>query len=80
MSLLLDGTVNTLISGLSGMTTEQITSFVDSLTDDERLIVSNLLKPKWSKYIPSSIQPTPKQLLFLLAQNKEVLFGGSAGG
>jgi hypothetical protein len=80
MSLLLDGTVNTLISGLSGMTTEQITSFVDSLTDDERLIVSNLLKPKWSKYIPSFIQPTPKQLLFLLAQNKEVLFGGSAGG
>lgn len=33
---------------------------------------------KWSPYIPH--KPTPKQLAFLLLDNLEVLYGGSAGG
>ena len=40
--------------------------------------IYSLLTPKWSKYIPFT--PTVKQQAFLLSQNKEVFYGGAAGG
>jgi predicted phage terminase large subunit-like protein len=36
------------------------------------------LKPRLTKYIP--IYPTPRQTAFLLAPQREVLYGGAAGG
>lgn len=40
--------------------------------------LQRLLTPRLTKYIPYS--PTPKQRAFLLMNNKEVLYGGAAGG
>lgn len=40
--------------------------------------ISGLLKPRMTHYIPHT--PTAKQLAFLIAPNREVLFGGAAGG
>lgn len=40
--------------------------------------LQGLLTPRLTKYIPYS--PTPKQRAFLLMNNKEVLYGGAAGG
>jgi len=40
--------------------------------------IFDLLTPKWTKYIPYI--PTVKQQVFLLSQEKEVFYGGAAGG
>ena len=40
--------------------------------------LQRLLTPKMTKYIPHV--PTPKQAAFLLLNNKEAFYGGSAGG
>lgn len=40
--------------------------------------LQRLLTPRLTKYIP--YEPTPKQRAFLLMNNKEVLYGGAAGG
>lgn len=40
--------------------------------------LQTMLTPRLTKYIP--YDPTPKQRAFLLMNNKEVLYGGAAGG
>lgn len=49
-----------------------------SLTSLEREHLGKLLTPRLSKYIPIDLHP--KQTVFLLAPQLEVLFGGAAGG
>jgi serine kinase of HPr protein (carbohydrate metabolism regulator) len=80
MSLQLPETTTTLIKHLAKLSKEELEQFLTTLDDENKQKIGKLLTPKWSKYIPSHIQPTPKQLLFMSATNKEVLFGGSAGG
>jgi Mg/Co/Ni transporter MgtE len=80
MPLQLDETTSTLVEQLSKLNTVELKHFIETLTEQDRLKLSALLTPKMSKYIPKYIIPSPKQLLFLLATNREILFGGSAGG
>lgn len=49
-----------------------------SLPDSEVARLSSLLRPTWSRWIPH--QPTPPQEAALLVPNREVLYGGAAGG
>lgn len=51
---------------------------LNKLPRSERQKLEALLTPKLTKYIPHV--PTPKQTAFLLLDNKEALYGGSAGG
>jgi len=48
---------------------------LDNVSQEE---LQRLLTPKTTKYIPYT--PTPKQRAFLLMNNKEILYGGAAGG
>lgn len=56
----------------------QLLDLISSLPSWERDQLARSLTPKWSKYIP--IRPHPKQTIFLLAPQLEVLYGGAAGG
>lgn len=51
---------------------------VSRLTEEELLNLKRALTPKMTKYIP--ITPTPKQTAALLCDDKEILYGGAAGG
>lgn len=48
------------------------------ITNVDSQELQRLLTPRMTKYIP--YDPTPKQRAFLLMNNKEVLYGGAAGG
>lgn len=53
---------------------------VDGLSDWQIQEWAEALQPKWSKYIPKWVIPTPQQRAFMLLDCKEGLFGGAAGG
>lgn len=45
--------------------------------EDNNILKS--LKPKWSKFIPDYIKPTPKQTAFMMLPHREAMYGGAAG-
>lgn len=51
---------------------------LNNINDIELKRMKTLLTPKLTKFIPYT--PTPKQTAFLLLQNREAFYGGSAGG
>ena len=53
-------------------------SILEGVDTQDLRALQGLLTPRLTKYIP--YDPTPKQRAFLLMNNKEILYGGAAGG
>ena len=53
-------------------------SILEGIDTQDLRALQGLLTPRLTKYIP--YDPTPKQRAFLLMNNKEILYGGAAGG
>jgi len=51
---------------------------LNNITQEERQQLDNLILPRWNKYIPH--QPYPKQQAFCWLDNRDVFYGGAAGG
>ena len=49
-----------------------------NLSQEERQQLDKLILPKWNKYIPH--KPWPKQQAFCWLTNRDVFYGGAAGG
>lgn len=75
----LPDSLSELIGVLAPLSADEFDGFFGSLSEDDLGKLRVLLTPKWSRYIPRDFRPTPKQLLFLLADNREVFFGGQGG-
>jgi predicted phage terminase large subunit-like protein len=53
-----------------------VAAAAQALRDNPR--IAELLRPKWTKYIPQ--EPTPPQRAYLLLTCREAFYGGAAGG
>jgi len=53
-------------------------AWVESLAPEHRELLTAACTPRSNRYIPH--EPTPKQAAFLLMPQREVIYGGAAGG